>query len=220
MPRRDAGGRRCRAGEETARRSDRHRRGRSSSALPSRYFAMRKPASRAAPSPREAGRRADADDRRPSIAATIHRARPRHDRDDVDRAVRSIRRRSTKKCAKRMAAEKARLEQLRAHAEPAADRRPRVLPPAPPPQQVATQTVAPPPVVENRPAPAPQPPPAPAPQPVAETRPAPQPEAAAHAGRRSRSAQARRRPHARAHDASGAGARIRPSRACSACRDR
>jgi protein TonB len=41
---------------------------------------------------------------------------------------------------------------------------------------VATQTVAPPPVVENRPAPVPQPP-APTPQPVAETRPAPQPEA-------------------------------------------
>ncbi|HEX3577292.1 MAG TPA: TonB family protein, partial [Thermoanaerobaculia bacterium] len=78
--------------------------------------------------------------------------------------------------AKRMAAEKARLDQLaRAQnqqttttARPAA---------APPPQQVATQTVAPPPVVENRPAPVPQPPPAPVPPPVAENRPAPQPEA-------------------------------------------
>jgi TonB family protein len=77
--------------------------------------------------------------------------------------------------AKRMAAEKARLDQLArtqnqqttTSARPAA---------APPPQQVATQTVAPPPVVENRPAPVPQPP-APAPQPVVENRPAPQPEA-------------------------------------------
>ena len=78
--------------------------------------------------------------------------------------------------AKRMAAEKARLEQLaRTQNQPATTTaRPAA---APPPQQVATQTVAPPPVVENRPAPAPQPPPAPAPQPVAENRPAPQPEA-------------------------------------------
>ena len=78
--------------------------------------------------------------------------------------------------AKRMAAEKARLEQL-AHTQnqPATTTgRPAAVPP---PQQIATQTVAPPPVVENRPAPAPQPPPAPAPQPVAENRPAPQPEA-------------------------------------------
>jgi TonB family protein len=77
--------------------------------------------------------------------------------------------------AKRIAAEKARLDQLartqnqqtQTAARPAA---------APPPQQVATQTVAPPPVVENRPAPVPQPV-APAPQPVVENRPAPQPEA-------------------------------------------
>jgi TonB family protein len=79
--------------------------------------------------------------------------------------------------AKRMAAEKARLEQLartqNQQTTTAAAARPVI---APPPQQVATQTVAPPPVVENRPVPVPQPP-APAPQPVAETRPAPQPEA-------------------------------------------
>jgi TonB family protein len=77
--------------------------------------------------------------------------------------------------AKRMAAEKTRLEQLaRAQNQPTTTtQRPAVV--APPPQQVATQTIAPPPVVENRPAPVPQPP-APAPQPVVET-PAPQPEA-------------------------------------------
>jgi TonB family protein len=78
--------------------------------------------------------------------------------------------------AKRMAAEKARLDQLaRTQNQPATTtQRPASVPS---PQQVATQTVAPPPVVENRPAPTPQPPPAPTPQPVAETRPAPQPEA-------------------------------------------
>ncbi|HXA17228.1 MAG TPA: TonB family protein [Thermoanaerobaculia bacterium] len=79
--------------------------------------------------------------------------------------------------AKRMAAEKARLEQL-AKAQnqpPATTTRPSAPVPTPQPQ-VATQTVAPQPVVENRPVPAPQPP-APAPQPVAESRPAPQPEA-------------------------------------------
>jgi TonB family protein len=77
--------------------------------------------------------------------------------------------------AKRMAAEKARLDQLaRAQNQQTTTSRPAATPP--PPQQVATQTVAPPPVVENRPAPVPQPT-APAPQPVAETRPAPQPEA-------------------------------------------
>jgi TonB family protein len=78
--------------------------------------------------------------------------------------------------AKRMAAERARVDQL-AKAQnqpPGSTARPAVV--TPPPQQVATQTVAPPPVVENRPVPAPQPP-APAPQPVAESRPAPQPEA-------------------------------------------
>src|SRR3954447_496041 len=79
--------------------------------------------------------------------------------------------------AKRVAAEKARLEQAsRAQNQPAATTPPPRPVAAPPPQQVATQTVAPPPVVENRPAPVPQPP-APTPQPVAETRPAPQPEA-------------------------------------------
>jgi len=79
--------------------------------------------------------------------------------------------------AKRIAAEKARLDQLaRAqNQQTQTAARPAV---APPPQQVATQTVAPPPVVENRPAPVPQPQPqAPAPQPVAENRPTPQPEA-------------------------------------------
>jgi TonB family protein len=76
--------------------------------------------------------------------------------------------------AKRMAAEKARLDQLaRAQNQQTTTARPVA---APPPQQVATQTVAPPPVVENRPAPVPQPT-APAPQPVVENRPAPQPEA-------------------------------------------
>jgi len=78
--------------------------------------------------------------------------------------------------AKRMAAEKTRLDQLaKAQNQPPGTT---TRPPAvtPPPQQVATQTVAPPPVVENRPVPAPQPA-APAPQPVAESRPAPQPEA-------------------------------------------
>src|SRR3954451_5144284 len=79
--------------------------------------------------------------------------------------------------AKRVAAEKARLEQAsRTQNQPAATTPPPRPVAAPPPQQVATQTVAPPPVVENRPAPVPQPP-APTPQPVAETRPAPQPEA-------------------------------------------
>jgi len=77
--------------------------------------------------------------------------------------------------AKRMAAEKTRLEQLaRTQNQPATTTARPVA--APPPQQVATQTVAPPPVVENRPVPVPQPP-APTPQPAAETRPAPQPEA-------------------------------------------
>jgi TonB family protein len=76
--------------------------------------------------------------------------------------------------AKRMAAEKTRLEQL-ARTQPGTTTA-RPVTPAPQPQQVATQTVAPPPVVENRPAPVPQPP-APVPQPVAENRPEPQPEA-------------------------------------------
>jgi len=77
--------------------------------------------------------------------------------------------------AKRMAAEKARLEQLaRTQNQQTTTSRPVA---APPPQQVATQTVAPQPAVENRPAPVPQPPPAPVPQPAAENRPAPQPEA-------------------------------------------
>src|SRR5438874_13722411 len=75
--------------------------------------------------------------------------------------------------AKRMAAEKARLDQL-ARTQPATTtQRPAAVAP---PQQVATQTVAPPPVVENRPVPAPQPV-VPAPQPVVENRPAPPPEA-------------------------------------------
>jgi len=75
--------------------------------------------------------------------------------------------------AKRMAAEKARLAEL---ARTQNQQTTTARPVAAPPQQIATQTVAPPPVVENRPAPVPQPP-APAPQPVAENRPAPQPEA-------------------------------------------
>jgi TonB family protein len=75
--------------------------------------------------------------------------------------------------AKRMAAEKARLAEL---ARTQNQQTTTARPVAAPPQQVATQTVAPPPVVENRPVPAPQPQ-APPPQPVAETRPAPQPEA-------------------------------------------
>jgi TonB family protein len=78
--------------------------------------------------------------------------------------------------AKRMAAEKTRLEQLsRTQNQPPGTIPSRAVAPVPQPQQVATQTVAPPPVVENRPVPAPQPQ-APAPQPVAESRPAPQPE--------------------------------------------
>jgi TonB family protein len=78
--------------------------------------------------------------------------------------------------AKRMAAEKTRLEQLaRAQNQPAGSTpRPAPVTPPQPQPQVATQTVAPPPAVENRPAPAPQPPP---PQPAVESRPAPQPEA-------------------------------------------
>jgi len=79
--------------------------------------------------------------------------------------------------AKRMAAEKARLDQLARTQNPqTATTAPRPAPVAPQPQQVATQTAAPPPVAENRPAPAPQPV-VPAPQPVVENRPAPQPEA-------------------------------------------
>jgi TonB family protein len=74
--------------------------------------------------------------------------------------------------AKRLAAEKAKLEQA-ARAQAAAAQRAA----APPPQQVATQTVAPPPVVENRPPVVVPQPVAPAPQPVVEQRPAPQPEA-------------------------------------------
>ena len=79
--------------------------------------------------------------------------------------------------AKRMAAEKTRLEQLAKtqNQPPGTTTRPPA-PVPPPPQQVATQTVAPQPVVENRPAPAPQPQ-VPTPQPVVESRPAPQPEA-------------------------------------------
>src|SRR4051812_20533151 len=66
--------------------------------------------------------------------------------------------------AKRVAAEKARLEQAsRAQNQSAATTPPPRPAAAPPPQQVATQTVAPRPVVENRPAPVPQPP-APMPQ--------------------------------------------------------
>src|SRR5207248_1048739 len=58
--------------------------------------------------------------------------------------------------AKRLAAEKLRLEQLaRTQNQPVTT--PAQRPAVPPPQQVATQTVAPPPVIENRPAPAPQP---------------------------------------------------------------
>ena len=79
--------------------------------------------------------------------------------------------------AKRMAAEKTRLEQLAKtqNQPPGTTTRP-AAPVPQPQQQAATQTVAPQPVVENRPVPVPQPP-APAPQPVAESRPAPQPEA-------------------------------------------
>jgi TonB family protein len=81
--------------------------------------------------------------------------------------------------AKRMAAEKARLDQLaRAQNQPqpgAPGTRPNT-PAAPAPQPVATQTVAPTPVVENRPAPPVVQPQAPPPQPAAETRPVPQPE--------------------------------------------
>ncbi|HSY48671.1 MAG TPA: TonB family protein [Thermoanaerobaculia bacterium] len=81
--------------------------------------------------------------------------------------------------AKRMAAEKARLEQLaRAQNQPPAGATlPRPVPTTPVPQPVATQTVAPQPVAENRPAPPVVQPQAPPPQPVAESRPAPQPEA-------------------------------------------
>ncbi len=79
--------------------------------------------------------------------------------------------------AKRMAAEKTRLEQLaKTQNQPPGTTTTRPVAPVPPPQQAATQTVAPQPVVENRPVPAPQPQ-VPAPQPVAESRPAPQPEA-------------------------------------------
>jgi protein TonB len=74
--------------------------------------------------------------------------------------------------AKRMAAEKARLDQL-ARTQNQQTTTARAVAAAPAPQQVATQTIAPPPVI---PAPVPQPP-APTPQPVAENRPAPQPEA-------------------------------------------
>jgi TonB family protein len=78
---------------------------------------------------------------------------------------------------KRMAAEKARLEQLaRAQNNAATPANQRTVAPVPAPQPQVAQAV-PPPVVENRPAPAPQPP-TPAPQPVAESRPAVQPEAA------------------------------------------
>jgi TonB family protein len=78
---------------------------------------------------------------------------------------------------KRMAAEKARLEQLaRAQNTAATPANQRTNTPAPAPQPQVAQAV-PPPVVENRPAPPPQPP-APAPQPVPESRPAVQPEAA------------------------------------------
>jgi TonB family C-terminal domain len=78
---------------------------------------------------------------------------------------------------KRMAAEKARLDQLaRAQQSSTPNQRPTVpaSAPAPAPQPQVAQTVVPPPVVENRPVPVPQPV-APAPQPVAE-RPALQPE--------------------------------------------
>ncbi|MGH9420209.1 MAG: energy transducer TonB, partial [Thermoanaerobaculia bacterium] len=78
--------------------------------------------------------------------------------------------------AKRMAAEKTRLEQLARTQNPQTTTPPQRPAAVPAPQpQVATQTVAPQPVAESRPAPVPQPP-APAPQPVAENRPAPQPE--------------------------------------------
>ena len=77
--------------------------------------------------------------------------------------------------ARRLAAEKARLDQLaRAQNQQVTPaQRPTA---APPPQQVATQTVAPPPPVVAAPVPVPQPQ-APPPQPAAESRPAPQPEA-------------------------------------------
>jgi TonB family protein len=78
--------------------------------------------------------------------------------------------------AKRMAAEKTRLEQLARTQNPqtTSPQRPAAAPPVPQPQVAATQTVAPQ-VAENRPVPVPQPPAA-APQPAAENRPAPQPE--------------------------------------------
>ncbi|HXH40930.1 MAG TPA: protein kinase [Thermoanaerobaculia bacterium] len=80
--------------------------------------------------------------------------------------------------AKRLAAEKAKLEQqarAQTQTQPPPGQRPAA--PAPQPQPVATQTVAPPPVAENRPAPAVQPQPQPPPpQPAVESRPAPQPE--------------------------------------------
>ncbi|MDP9360337.1 MAG: TonB family protein, partial [Acidobacteriota bacterium] len=76
---------------------------------------------------------------------------------------------------KRMAVEKARLEQVgRAQNQQAAATQ-RTTVAAPPPRPQVAQTVAPPPVVDNRPAPLPQPV-APSPQPVAESRPAVQPE--------------------------------------------
>jgi TonB family protein len=77
---------------------------------------------------------------------------------------------------KRMAAEKARLEQLaRTQNQQPQTSTQRAAAPAPTPQPQVAQNVPPPPAVENRPAPVPQPA-APVPQPVAESRPAPQPE--------------------------------------------
>ena len=171
--RRDAGGCRGGAGEETARRSDRHRRGRSSSASPSRISrcASRRPRRRAG----EAGRRADADDRH-FDRRHIHRSRPRHDRDDVDRAGhRSVegQRRSARSewPPKRRASNNSRARRT-------SRRRPPPRPAAaPPPQQVATQTVAPPPRRRKSSRARAAAASAPAPQPVAENRPAPQPEA-------------------------------------------
>jgi TonB family protein len=75
---------------------------------------------------------------------------------------------------KRLAAEKTRLDQL-ARAQNQQTPTPQRTVAVPPPQPQVAQTLAPPPVVENRPAPVPQPI-VPAPQPVAETRPAVQPE--------------------------------------------
>jgi TonB family protein len=139
------------------------------------YFAMRKPKPAATPAAKPAVVQTQTTST--SIAATstapiLGTTAPTSTAPAIDPS------KVNEEVAKRMAAEKARLEQLaraqNQQTQTTAPARPIVS--APQPQQIATQTVAPPPVVENRPTPVPQPS-APAPQPVAENRPAPQPEA-------------------------------------------